>query len=642
LQATVLSAQLSDPANAAAAGMMTYMTCTVNGATMTQLIVNVHATAASTTLNVSIGSGTAAVIVGTITTDANGNGNLVLTSNPQNPGDQQLPSDFPSSISSGTAVSVGTLGGTLGAQTNPTPTPPPSPPPPPTTSPTPVQGTVLTAQLSDPNNAAATGMMTYMTGTVSNGATLTQLFVGVHGAAANSPLSVSIGSGSSAVVVGTINTDVNGNGNLVLSSNPQNPGDQQLPQNFPTSIAAGTAVSVGTLAGTLGTQVNPTPTPPPPPPPPVAVQGTVLTAQLSGPTATAGTGMMTYMTGTASNGTTLTQLFVGVHGAAANSTLSVSIGTGSAAVVVGSVATDGNGNGSLVLSSNPQGPGQQQLPPNFPTSIAAGTAVSVGTLTGTLGTPTTPTPTPPPAPSPVPVQGTLLIAPLSDPANPAANGMVTYMTSTAANNVTTAQLMVGVHGAAASSTLSVSIGSGNTAVVVGSVATDANGNGQVVLTSNLPANIAAGTPVSVGTLTGTLAPPPATPPQQQPPPASAQGVVLATPLADPSNPAATGMMTYMSGTGNGVVSTQLLVGVCGAAANSTLSVSIGSGNTAVVVGTITTDANGNGNLVLTTNPQNPGDQQLPTDFPATILVGTPVSVGTLDGILNPPPPPPKQ
>jgi hypothetical protein len=86
-----------------------------------------------------------------------------------------------------------------------------------------------------------------------HGVPSTQLVVGVRGAAANSTLNVSIGG----VIVGTLTTDANGNGNLVLSSNPKNPGEQPFPSNFPSTIAPGTAVSVGTLRGSLVAQTNP-------------------------------------------------------------------------------------------------------------------------------------------------------------------------------------------------------------------------------------------------------------------------------------------------------------------------------------------------------------------------------------------------
>jgi hypothetical protein len=82
----------------------------------------------------------------------------------------------------------------------------------------------------------------------------------------------------------------------------------------------------------------------------------------------------------------VTKFKVSVTGAAASSTLNVAVdGT-----VVGQLSTDSTGAGSLVLSSNPQG-SEQQLPTNFPTTIAAGSTVTVGTLTGTLAAETTPT-----------------------------------------------------------------------------------------------------------------------------------------------------------------------------------------------------------------------------------------------------------
>jgi hypothetical protein len=93
-----------------------------------------------------------------------------------------------------------------------------------------------------------------------NGVPSAQLVVGVRGAAANSTLNVSIGG----VVVGTLTTDANGNGNLVLSSNPKNPGEQPFPANFPSSIAPGTTVSVGTLRGSLVAQTHPASPPRPP------------------------------------------------------------------------------------------------------------------------------------------------------------------------------------------------------------------------------------------------------------------------------------------------------------------------------------------------------------------------------------------
>jgi hypothetical protein len=110
---------------------------------------------------------------------------------------------------------------------------------------------------------------------------------------------------------------------------------------------------------------------------------TDLTAALIDPSTTA-TGTVTYQIGSGCGGTVSTSLTVTVSGAAASSTLDVAIG----GVTVGTLTTDSSGAGTLVLSSNPTG-SQQALPSNFPTSIAAGTVVTVGSLSGTFATATT-------------------------------------------------------------------------------------------------------------------------------------------------------------------------------------------------------------------------------------------------------------
>jgi hypothetical protein len=110
---------------------------------------------------------------------------------------------------------------------------------------------------------------------------------------------------------------------------------------------------------------------------------TDLTAALTDPSNSA-TGTVTYQMGSGCGGTVSTSLTVNVSGAAASSTLDVTIG----GVTIGTLTTDSSGAGTLVLSSNPTG-SQQTLPSNFPTSIAAGTAVAVGSLSGTFATATT-------------------------------------------------------------------------------------------------------------------------------------------------------------------------------------------------------------------------------------------------------------
>jgi hypothetical protein len=227
---TTLTATLADPNNTAAAGTVTYQTGTVDRVAQTTFSVSVTGAAASSTLNVSIGT----TVVGQLTTDATGAGTLVLSSNPT--GTQQaLPTNFPTTIDKGTAVSVDTLTGNLTAATD-------------TGDGCSIShGTSLAATLTDPNNTSATGTIKYHT-YIEDGVTQTVFSISVSGAAASSTLDVTIGT----TVVGQLTTDSTGAGTLVWASNPT--GTQQaLPTNFPTTIDVGTTVSVGTLGGTLAT-----------------------------------------------------------------------------------------------------------------------------------------------------------------------------------------------------------------------------------------------------------------------------------------------------------------------------------------------------------------------------------------------------
>ena len=240
--------------------------------------------------------------------------------------------------------------------------------------------TVLSTTLTD-SAGTATGTANYSTYTA-NGTTETEFKVSVTGAAANTTLDVAI----DGTVVGQITTDTTGAGKLSLSSNPDSSDEQALPANFPTSVTSGAAVTVGTLSGSLaipttgggcGGEGN------------GSGQGhglsdvTRLTSSLTDSAGSA-TGTVKYITGTAADGTAFTKFKVSVAGASASTTLDVAIdGT-----VVGQITTDTSGNGSLTLSSNPKNSNQQSLPSNFPTTIAAGSTITVGTLTGTLATPT--------------------------------------------------------------------------------------------------------------------------------------------------------------------------------------------------------------------------------------------------------------
>ena len=233
--------------------------------------------------------------------------------------------------------------------------------------------TVLTASLTD-STSGATGTVTYSTGSHC-GETETELTVSVTGAAANASLDVSIGGAA----VGTLTTDSTGAGKLVLSSDPYGT-EQALPSNFPTSIAAGTAVTVGTLSGTLVASTSTTGSGSGTSTGCGHSQGTTLSASLSDSTG-AGTGTATLTTKTR-YGTNTTKLTVSVTGTIASSSLDVVIdGT-----TVGTLTTDSTGAGTLTLSSNPTGT-EQSLPPNFPT-VSSGSTITVGSLSGTFATST--------------------------------------------------------------------------------------------------------------------------------------------------------------------------------------------------------------------------------------------------------------
>ncbi len=233
--------------------------------------------------------------------------------------------------------------------------------------------TVLTAQLTDATTGASANV-TYKTYT-SSGTAETEFKVSLTGADANSTLDVSV----DGTIVGQITTDANGAGTLELSSDPNDSDAQPLPADFPTTVAAGSAVTVGTLSGTLAT--------------PTFSGGcggggegggqsehTRLSTTLTD-TASSATGRAVYSTHTY-NGTTTTRFAVRVTGATADTTLDVAIdGT-----VVGQITTDSNGAGSLVLSSNPKNSNEQPLPADFPTTVTAGSTITVGTLSGTLAT----------------------------------------------------------------------------------------------------------------------------------------------------------------------------------------------------------------------------------------------------------------
>jgi hypothetical protein len=175
------------------------------------------------------------------------------------------------------------------------------------------------------------------------------------GAAANTTLNVDV----NGVNVGTIMTDANGNGSLVFSTNPK--GTQfPFPANFPTSLASGATVTIGSLTGTLASPTANVHFKP------------VSFANLTGTTAATGTTLFVNQT---VGGQAIMLFAVNVKGATPGASLDVSVG----GTKVGTITVDDSGNAALVFSSIPYG-SALAFPANFPTTVGAGSAITVGTI----------------------------------------------------------------------------------------------------------------------------------------------------------------------------------------------------------------------------------------------------------------------
>ena len=159
-------------------------------------MIHVSGAAASSSLAVAVGGTT----VGTLTTDASGNGTLSIA-------------EASSAITTGTTITVGDLSGTFAQP--PGPPKPPSPPAPPTPP--------LVASLTDSSGATGQGNFDSNRG---------ELMIHVSGAAARSSLSVAVGG----TTVGTLTTDPSGNGALSITE-------------ATSAITTGTTITVGDLSG---------------------------------------------------------------------------------------------------------------------------------------------------------------------------------------------------------------------------------------------------------------------------------------------------------------------------------------------------------------------------------------------------------
>jgi hypothetical protein len=229
-----------------------------------------------------------------------------------------------------------------------------------------------------------------------NGSTTTQkLLISVVGAAANASYDVSIGTTS----LGTLTTDANGNGRLVLTSAISNTSSSStssstcggtstgtLPSDFTlgagaTIALASTDTTVDSLSGTFATSTGD-----------IGLgngfgggggchggENSVsrLEATLANGTTTVGRSV--FSTYTNSDDTTTDILRVHLKGADLSATLDVSVDGTS----LGSITTDANGNGILILSSNPKSTNVGQLPAGF--TIASSSTITIGTsITGSF------------------------------------------------------------------------------------------------------------------------------------------------------------------------------------------------------------------------------------------------------------------
>ncbi len=228
--------------------------------------------------------------------------------------------------------------------------------------------------------------------TVVKGTTTTEeLLISVAGAAANASYTVTADS----TTLGTLTTDANGNGHLLLTSTTDSSGstgsssstaaaacrltsDGTLPDGF--TLAAGATLSLApsdttldTLSGTFATASGA-----------IGLGGNIggchgdenatisrFDATLTEAGTTVGRAVFTSIT--AADGTTTEILRVHLKGADASTTFDVSIDGTS----VGSITTNANGDGFLILSSNPKSASVGQLPAGL--TVTSSSTMSIGT-----------------------------------------------------------------------------------------------------------------------------------------------------------------------------------------------------------------------------------------------------------------------
>ena len=229
---THLVANLTNNGNAA--GRASYEAETEHGTSQQQLSVEVNGATTNATLNVTVDGN----VIGTLVTDANGQGQARFVNNPTKANVQALPDNF--TLNAGSTIAVGdTISGSFAA---------------------PAPGgdshdhenegseseeneTELHASLT--NNGVAAGQANYHAET-ENGVTHQSLRVKVTGLGASTAFNVTV----DGTVIGTLTTDARGNGKARFSSNPKSANVIALPAMF--TLSPGSIIMVGdTVIGTF-------------------------------------------------------------------------------------------------------------------------------------------------------------------------------------------------------------------------------------------------------------------------------------------------------------------------------------------------------------------------------------------------------
>lgn len=220
-----------------------------NGIAESELKISATNLAADSSFDVIIGG----VSVGQITTDANGQGNLVLSSVPNGTSELPLPTDFPA-IDAGVTVQIGRdLTGTFAIPTS-------------TNTDDNDDRVGEEHHIDNAGESSETKLVAVLPGIAEEmayvefemeserGSSRTELGISVNFLEPRSLLDVVI----DGVLIGQISTDADGHGDLDLSSHPRGSHEIPLPADFPI-ITSGTSIQIGTsLSGTFSVPATPT------------------------------------------------------------------------------------------------------------------------------------------------------------------------------------------------------------------------------------------------------------------------------------------------------------------------------------------------------------------------------------------------